>query len=404
MKATGKEARRAYAGLALPSVITVVMVLLAIGTGLLGLSLHSRVYSVRTNEQLSARCAADAGAAEALATMNATLEADLLSSTDPPAVSGQSLANCDATFSYKVTGDALNGFSLKSRGQCGRRHHSIHCSVSLKGPFEFALYTKEDLKLKASSVVDWYNYDKCDEWLKIGSESVDRDTIELFSGSTINGNVFVGVGGDPAMVVKDMGADITGQIYVSSEMDPLPKITVPGWLASLPSGGQIKTSTTISDSGKYEDIDLNNSEVIVIDGPVFLYVTGDIQLGNSAELQVADSATNPDACLVLYLGGKYEAKNSGSINNKAKKPSKLKIYGLDSCNTMRFKNGCEFYGAIYAPEADVIFDNSADAYGAVIANRFEQRNSAGFHYDASLRDVSEDDEAVRFVADRWSEQ
>ncbi|MHC4259095.1 MAG: hypothetical protein ACYSTF_01600 [Planctomycetota bacterium] len=54
--------------------------------------------------------------------------------------------------------------------------------------------------------------------------------------------------------------------------------------------------------------------------------------------------------------------------------------------------------------ADVVMMNSADAYGSVVAKSFEQKNSAAFNYDASLRDVSRDDEAVRFTVDRWGEE
>jgi hypothetical protein len=49
-------------------------------------------------------------------------------------------------------------------------------------------------------------------------------------------------------------------------------------------------------------------------------------------------------------------------------------------------------------------DNSAAMYGSVIAKTFEQRNSGTFNYDASLRDASVNDEAVRFVITNWHEQ
>ena len=80
------------------------------------------------------------------------------------------------------------------------------------------------------------------------------------------------------------------------------------------------------------------------------------------------------------------------------------MYGLGTCNKMDFKNSSEFYGVIYAPSTKVEFDNSAGGYGAVVAEEFEQKNSATFYYDASLRDVTVNDDMVRFVVKNWKDQ
>ena len=70
---------------------------------------------------------------------------------------------------------------------------------------------------------------------------------------------------------------------------------------------------------------------------------------------------------------------------------------------MRFKNSSDLYGTIYAPNADVIMDNSAKVYGAVVAESFNMKNSGVFMYDASLRDVRINDEAVCFTITNWHE-
>ena len=71
---------------------------------------------------------------------------------------------------------------------------------------------------------------------------------------------------------------------------------------------------------------------------------------------------------------------------------------------MQFKNSSDFYGVIYAPSADVIMNNSANLYGAIVARNFQQMNSGDFNYDASLRDANVNDEAVRFVVTNWQEE
>jgi len=211
--------------------------------------------------------------------------------------------------------------------------------------------------------------------------------------------VVVGVGGNPDIVIDDFGATITGDTRAMKERNTLPSITVPDWLESLPSGGTIQNNTTITNSAKYSDIDLKNSKTLLIDGDVTLYVIGEIILGNSAEIQIDN-----DASLILYLGGDFEGKNSSTINNLTQETKKLQIYCLDSCENMQFKNSSDFYGVIYAPNAEVIMNNSANLYGAIVAKGFEQKNSSTFNYDAALRDASVNDEAVRFVVTNWHEE
>jgi len=48
--------------------------------------------------------------------------------------------------------------------------------------------------------------------------------------------------------------------------------------------------------------------------------------------------------------------------------------------------------------------NSGDMYGSVIGNSVEQKNSATFHYDVTLREVSIEDIGVRFVIRDWQEE
>jgi len=311
------------------------------------------------------------------------------------------LPNCGATFSYRVTGDIDSGYIVESIGRSGLAERKVICTLSLQGPFEPAIFTHTSMNLKNRAVVDGYNYEADNENLQIGTNSIEPAAIDLKTGVTVNGDVVVGVGGDPDFVINSGWATITGESYALTERYQLPPITVPVALQALPSQGTIKDNTVITGSGKYDEIDLKKNKMITIDGPVTLYIIGDVTLNNSAQLQVLD---DDDASLTMYLEGNYEGKHGSAINNLTRDARKLKIYGLDSCNDMRFKNSSDFYGAIYAPNAYVIFDNSAEAFGAVAARKFEQKNSATFNYDASLRDVSVNDEAVRYVVKQWREE
>lgn len=401
MKTTRREVRWRRRGSALASVLVAIVILLLIGTSLLSLGLHGQTLGIRTSKAIAARCAADAGLVKAVFQMNEKLKVEPWDDSTLPEATNETLPNCGATFSYTVTKGIDSGYIVESIGGSGLAERKVSCTLSLQGPFEPAIFTGTSMNLKNGTVVDGYNYEADEENLQIGTNSIEPAAIDLKTGVTVNGDVVVGVGGDPDVVINSGWATITGESYALTERYQLPPITVPEALQALPSQGTIKDNTVITGSGKYDGINLKNDKIITINGPVTLYIIGDVTLNNSAQLQVLD---DDDASLTMYLEGNYEGKHGSAINNLTKDARKLKIYGLDNCNDMRFKNSSDFYGAIYAPNAYVIFDNSADAFGAVAARKFELKNSATFNYDASLRDVSVNDEAVHYVVKQWREE
>jgi len=335
----------------------------------------------------------------ALFEMNEKLKVKPWNDSSLPEAINQSLSYCDAVYSYTVSGNPSDGYTIESIGKSGIAERKVVCILKPQGPFEFAVFAEDGAELKNSALVDWFNFDADDENLKVGTNSIASGALSFKNSSTVNGDVVVGVGGNPDVVIDDFRATITGDTRALRETNVLPPISVPQWLGSLPSSGTIKNDTTLISSAKYSDINLKNNKTLLIDGDIALYITGEIILGNSAEIQIDN-----DASLVLYLGGNFEGKNSSTINNLTQNAKKLQIYCLDSCESMLFKNSTDFYGVIYAPNAEVIMDNSANLYGAIVAKDFEQRNSGTFNYDASLRDASVDDEAVRFILTNWQEQ
>lgn len=385
-------------------VMIAVVLLFVVGVGLLNIGLQSQLTAVHAILEIQARCAVDAALVEAVFEMNEKLETMPWDDTFLPEATGKSLPNCEATYSYTVTGDIDSGYFIDAVGVSGSSVRRITARLRLKGPFESAIFADGSIVMSNSALVDWYNYGVGEKGLQIGTNSTNADVIQLGNGVIVNGDVVVGMGGDPDVVIDATWATITGDIYSMTESYELPSVTVPEQLEALPSGGTITENTTITSSAKYDSINLGNSQIIIIDGPVSLYVIGDITLKNSAELQVVDAVANPDAYLTLYLGGGVEVANSDTINNLSADPKRLQLYGLDTCQSIVLKNSSEFYGTIYAPNAYVEMENAADLYGAVVADSFSQKNSSEFNYDASLRDVDTTDWGVYFIVENWSEE
>lgn len=393
-----KSKRRGFTAL----VMVIVAILLVTGVGLLSLGFDSRVMGIRDASGVIARCAADSGLAKAIYEMNEKLKVKPWDGSTLPGVTNEALPGSDATFSYSVTGDTTNGYTVQCTGKHLAAEKTVNCTLGMKGLFDYAIFTEMNISLKNDATVDWYNYDAGEKPFSIGTNAIEAGAIDLKHNATVNGDVIVGYGGDPDVVIQDGGANITGDIYVAPEIYDIPPVTVPQDLVDLPSQGTLDDFAVITSSGKYDSIDLGNHKVIAINGDVSLYITGDVTLGNSAQLVVVNQSMNPNASLTLYIGGNVEVKNGGSFNNLARDPKKLSIFGVDGCDDIILKNSSDFYGTIYAPDTRIEMKNSANAYGAIVAETFEQKNSATFYYDASLRDVTIE-ETERFIVKYWSE-
>lgn len=402
MNTTHRSVKSQRPGIVLPMVVISLVILVTIGAGFMQLDLQSKLTAIRGADEIGARTAADAGLIKALHLMNQKLAVKPFNDATLPQAADEALPNADGTFGYTVSGTKAAGYHIRAVGDAVRSRRKVNASLQLKGLFDFAVFTKEKLVLRNGTTVDWYIPDADGDNLKVGTNSITENSLGLDASVTINGDIAVGVGGDPDTVIQAKNdATIAGSVYALPEEQVFPIIDVPPVLKTATSLGNISTSATIAASAKYDQVYIGNSGVIMIDGPVTLYVPGDIILDNAAQLQVNDA--NPDASLTLYLGGNLILKNGGFINNLTKDPKRLKIFGLDSCHSIDFRTACEFYGAIYAPNADVRSHNSVQIYGSIIANTFIQDVSANLWYDASLRDVSYNDIGVRFVIDHWFE-
>jgi len=377
-----------------------VLILFITGVGLFRIGLNSRVYAMRTAEDIKARCAADAGLAQSIYEMNLRLSQGTLDDDALPFVSDAQLEGSDTYFSYTVTKNGSE-YLIEAIGSAGFAQRTVKTSLIMEGTtLDYAIFGDEGVELNNSALVDWYNNDPEDGNLKVGTNSTQNGKVSLKNSSKIKGDCFVGVGGNPDDIIElKNSAEITGNTGALTQENTLASVTVPSSLTSLPSGGTISINTTLpAGSYKYTEVDLGNSKTLTINGDVVLYVTDDFTLGNSSAVNI-----NADSSLTVYIEGDFEAKNSSSLNNTTQIPSNLLMYYLDSCTSVDFKNSSNFYGVIYAPNADVVFHNSVDIYGALASKTVDIKNSAKVHYDANLRDTQLDIGADRFVINRWSE-
>jgi hypothetical protein len=384
------------------------MLLLATGVGLLSLGLNSRLYSARVASDIVARSAADAGLEMALFEMNEKLKVKPWSDSVLPQKTSQPLSSCDATFSYTIVPSG-DGYLVESVGQSGSAQKQVYAELKLQGLFEHAILTRETLTLKSGTTVDGYNSldpTATNISVDIGTQSTADSSIILNKGVTVQGDIIVGIGGNPDTAIKDLGAT-TGDQYAATQDAPLPQITpptLPNMGVPITAKGEMVTLTA-ADSGKYTAIDLSKAStpgILEINGEgVVLYVTGDIQLGQSCQILVTKGSS-----LTLYCDGNIYCDNGSGINTKnpPEAASTLQLYATGgSHQTLDIKAKSNFTGVIYAPNASIKLYAGGDAYGSIVAKSFEFKSGGNYHYDEALRKVKADDEGVRFVIQRWYE-
>jgi hypothetical protein len=394
------------AGSALVLVLLAATLLMAMGVGTLSLGLRGRILAARDADQVEARCAADAGLSKAVFEMNQTLGAGWNGSFLPTGTD-QTLPNSDATFSYSTSGSLAGGYIVQSTGNSNGSVKTVNATLRLQGLFESAILTQGSLILKSGTVIDGYNSGDpsvTDVEAKIATTSTLADQIVLNNGVIVNGPVFAGVDGDPALVIKDLGGTYDYPATITQEVD-FPPITIPT-LANMGTDISVMGATlTIgpADSGQYTAIKLkrtNQPAVLEIDGgDVELHITGDVSLGQDCEIVV-----QPGASLTLYLDGDMVAANNSGFNNLTQVASNLIIYGTSTgSQSFDIKAKSDVFGVVYAPNADVDVYAIGDVYGSIVANSFEFKAGGNFFYDEALKDVTVDDQGVSFIVTRWSE-
>jgi hypothetical protein len=397
-------------GSAIPLELIALILLTMMGMSLLSQGLNARVYSVRTSSDITAQCAADAGLTKALYEMNQKLQVKPWNDAVLPRIVNASLNDCDAQYSYIVKGDLGSGYVITSIGESGNATRVVSATLGFKGVFDHAILTKDTLILKSDTIIDAYNskdLTDTDFDLSIGSQKTDDSTIVLNNNVIVNGDVLVGIGGDPDTAIKDQGATVSGDKRASTILDPLPQIEPPDLPkkgASITAKGNTVTLTSL-DSGIYTAIDLqkgkNDSVLEISEGDVELYITGNIELDQGCDIVVKDGAT-----LTIYVDGNIVCREGSGINTEAppEEASTLQLYATgDKQQSFDVKAKSEWTGVIYAPNADVLLYANGDAYGSIVADTFEFKAGGNYHYDEALREVTEEDEGVTFTITQWNE-
>ena len=159
---------------------------------------------------------------------------------------------------------------------------------------------------------------------------------------------------------------------------PMPLITIPSAVRSLPNQGDLSWtgSTLLSESVHCNELNIAGT----------LTVSGDVTILCEEKLRVATQTTifmNPGAMLRFYLKAGSESWNHTSVNVNTADPSRVLIYNL-STDEFMIHNHAEVYARIISPYAPLSIINHAALYGSFVGQTVLFGNHGDFHLDTGV--------------------
>jgi len=151
------------------------------------------------------------------------------------------------------------------------------------------------------------------------------------------------------------------------------------------------------------DIDLSGSQILTVDGPVVIVLTGNLYInytvGTTAKIRVTTNGS-----LEIHFAGDM-ALNGGGIQNDTKLPKKVSLFAKadNIYDTLGMATNTAFYGVIYTPNKSLTISNSQTIYGAIVAKSVTFTTSPVFHYDLSLRNEVFAGVDTPFAVSNWRE-
>jgi hypothetical protein len=241
-------------------------------------------------------------------------------------------------------------------------------------PFRHAMFGENEVDIKNSMNTDSYNSDSgsyAGTVDTLGGDIGSNGNITVYNGAVVGGDVVTSLTGGASV---NPGATIYGDVA-----DDLPAQDLPEIPQSEFDWAEANNDALTNISGSYSYNSSTNAfsstgTVTLTEGTYFF---SSIILKNSASLIIP-----PGDNVTIYITGDIELKNSSEVNSGGN-PSSLVIL---SQGDFVLKNSGGIAAAFYSPDGSADLRNSGDYFGSIAANDIIAHNSSLFHYDRSLAD------------------
>jgi hypothetical protein len=378
--------QRSQSGIALPTVLLFIVVLLILGFALTTYATLEQQSSLRLVNQSQAYYIARAGADSLVAYIvknqdNLTYE-QLTAYLDAIVAAGTSGVNSfgGGTFLLSVTRDISAGTILiESTGSYNGQTATADLTIDIVedasgGPiFDMAVFAVQE----TTGAINLANSARIQG--NAGTNSIAGSSIGFSNSARINGDVYIGPEGDVTQVItpwKNVGSYVTGALRALPKKREYPLPPFPAFPSLTFRGSVTATNSaalTISTDGWYTKLEASNSGKITIDvGTGIRTLRIDtFTVQNSGKIEIQGTGK-----LLLYVSS-MAIGNSAQVNGNTRDSTKLHMYYNGSA-TLSFVNSSAYYGSMYIEKASLSMANSNSIMGNIITggNSVTVQNSA----------------------------
>ncbi len=271
-------------------------------------------------------------------------------------------------------------------------YREINANLIRSGLFSFAAFGDSSVTLGGNGSTDSYN-------------SSDGD----YGGDNVGDNGDVGTNGDEegAVTVNGENAQVNGDASTGAQGTiegeenisgskthdnnvELSAVSIPSDLTSLSDSGD-KHLSNDDDSQAISAGDYQFSSIQISGGTLTLNGTVRIYLTDSHSLTISGGGSLVvNGQLELYTAGDCNVGGNGIVNDSGL-PSNLVIYSAHESsgesNGFTLSGNSAFYGAVYAPNANLAVTGDGDIYGALVGKTVSVSGNGDIHYDEALQDL-----------------
>jgi len=241
-----------------------------------------------------------------------------------------------------------------------------------------------------------------------GSTSVSSATVQLTNAQIKGFVATLSTGPSYSSSARLIGPTTPGTTKIDSSRistspyQPIFDELAPSGTGSVLPGG----TTTIGTPGATSpalytatDVLLGSSDVLTVDGPVTLVITGNLYVSSSAKIHIT-----PNGSLEIHLAGDLAIDGNGIQNDTSLAKNLIIIATADNLyNSLEMGTNTAFYGVLYTPHNSLTISNSQAIYGAIVAKSVTFNASPAIHYDLALRNVTFRGIETPFGVGNWRE-
>ena len=283
---------------------------------------------------------------------------------------------------YTVTIDppfaGTGEYTLESVGEFAGVTQGIEVVVSTDIKLGVGLFGTDALELNGNYMVDSYDGAAGTYASQVVGDHAGGDAVLGSNGDiTLGGDAVWGsvVPGPTGTITGDTSS-VSGSTAPSGSVETMdPVVYAPPIGSSGPySAG---SSTLTGGSYRYDSMSMSG-DVLTIDGAVVLYIDGSVNFTGQSSIVIT-----PGSTLMIYHGSGDFDMSGGAVVNENQDPSNVTLFSA-STTSIDITGSAEFYGLIYAPEADFKSAGNSEIYGAVIAGTITLSGSGSFHFDENM--------------------